>query len=402
MSHTFNEETLDALIRHQIGLLRFSGFVRNKIWRLLDATEADMRAQIANRLRRNAPGQITPANLRRMERLLVGLRETRIKAWRDVRETIFREMRAFARAEPAFEASILRTIVPVELGLTLPTAEALRSMVNTHPFQGATLSAHVAALRAADIRRIEQQIKIGMVQGETIPALGRRIVGTVALRGRNGVTEITRRNADIIVRTAVSGIGAAARALFALENVDLAPQEIFTATLDSRTTPICRAEDGNVYDVGTGPVFPLHMGERSLYTPILDGEAVGQRPIREFTQKGLVRDYTKANGLPLVSDRALLPHGHKGAFDAFARKRMRELTGTVPAKTTYTEFLNRQTSQFQDDILGPTRGKLFRSGGLTLDKFVDSTGKEIPLSELAKFEADAFTAAGLDPDKFTP
>ena len=335
-----------------------------------------------------------------MERLLVALRKTRIEAWKDVRKEIFEQMRAFVLAEPTFQADIFKGIFPVELGLVLPDAAFLRNIVNSQPFMGATLSQHVATMQAADILRIEQQIKIGMVQGETIPQISRRIVGTVSLRGRDGMTEITRRHAATIVRTATNGIGAAARARFAIENEDLVPKEMFTATLDSRTTPICRSLDGKVFNIGTGPVLPLHMNERSIYTPAADGEVVGERPIRNFTKQGLVRDYAKANGLGNISDRSQLPFGHKGAFDAFARKRMRQLTGTVPAKTTYTQFLERQSVQFQDDVLGPTRGRLFRKGGLTLDKFVDRTGQEIPLSQLAAFEAAAFRAAGLDPDKF--
>ena len=60
MAQTWNEELLDAMIRHQIGILRFDAGVRNRIWAILDATEADMRAQIANRLRRNTTGGLTP------------------------------------------------------------------------------------------------------------------------------------------------------------------------------------------------------------------------------------------------------------------------------------------------------------------------------------------------------
>ena len=122
--------------------------------------------------------------------------------------------------------------------------------------------------------------------------------------------------------------------------------------------------------------------------------------MKPVTEKGLIREFTSKEKITGVSKRANLPRGTKGKFDEFARKRTRELVGTVPAKTTYQEFLTNQSKQFQDDVLGKTKGKLFRSGGLKLDKFVDSSGREFTLSRLALDEASAFRAAGLDPKAF--
>jgi len=42
-----------------------------------------------------------------------------------------------------------------------------------------------------------------------------------------------------------------------------------------------------------------------------------------------------------------------------------------------------------------TRGKLFRKGGLTLDKFVDHSGKLFTLDELRAAHGAAFKAAGV-------
>ena len=43
---------------------------------------------------------------------------------------------------------------------------------------------------------------------------------------------------------------------------------------------------------------------------------------------------------------------------------------------------------------------MFRRGGLTMDRFVDRNGREFSLDELARSDADAFRAAGLDPSDF--
>lgn len=45
-----NEMFFDALLRHQIGLLRLDGRIRNKLIRLLDATEKDIADKVKSRL----------------------------------------------------------------------------------------------------------------------------------------------------------------------------------------------------------------------------------------------------------------------------------------------------------------------------------------------------------------
>jgi SPP1 gp7 family putative phage head morphogenesis protein len=401
--HTFNQQLFDALVRHQIGLLQFSGGVRNKVWALLDATEAQLRAQINDGLRGAAGEALTPKRLRQIEQTLRALRETRIKAWDQVDEVWFEEMQSLALAEPGFVAGAMDSIFPVDLGLEMPDPMRLKAIVESRPFMGQTLEGWAKKIRSDDIARIEQQIRIGMVQGEDIPSISRRIVGSLKLKGTDGVTAVTRRQAESITRTATNAVAAESRRELYLDNADLMDGELFVATLDSKTTPICRALDGKIYPVGEAPRLPLHWGERSAIAPVVDGEVIGERPFRAFTDQQLLREFAEQEGLDKVpKTRKGLPHGTKGAYDEFARKRMRELTGTVPAKTSYQEWLSTQSAQFQDDILGPTRGALFREGGLTLEKFVAEDGSELTLEQLAQREKAAFEAAGVDTTTLRP
>lgn len=396
---TSNDELLDALLRHQIGLLRYSGYLRNQIWRLLDETEGDLKEQIKRRLRQ-ATGPITTADLKRTDRLLEVLRETRVKAWTQVTNLWVAEMTALVIAEPTFASAAIRTVVPVTLDLGIPSTSQLRDLVRYHPFEGKVLGAWAEDMRESDIARIERAVRIGMTQGEALPAISRRVVGSVKFAGRDGVTQITRNGAAAITRTAVNSLANESRRLFALENKEWVDRELFVATLDSRTTPICRALDGDVFPVGEGPIPALHFACRSMRVLLVDAEPIGDRPMKPVTERMLVEEFAQKRRLGDIRRRQDLPHGTRGAFDDFARKRVRELTGTVPAKTTYAEFLSRQSEAFQRDVLGVTRARLYRRGGVTLDRFVDRAGNEIPLRDLARIEADAFRAAGLDPEDF--
>lgn len=102
----------------------------------------------------------------------------------------------------------------------------------------------------------------------------------------------------------------------------------------------CQALDGRVFALGKGIRPPAHIGCRSTTTPLL----VGQTDI--------------------LGDRA-------------------SAVGPVPAKTTYSEWLLGQSVQVQNDVLGIERARLFRKSQLTLDRFVDETGRYYTLDELA-------------------
>lgn len=55
----------------------------------------------------------------------------------------------------------------------------------------------------------------------------------------------------------------------------------------------------------------------------------------------------------------------------------------------------QQAASVQDDILGATRGKLFRANKIEIDKFTDSKGRVISLDQLRKKNAEMFSKAGM-------
>ena len=389
-----NDEWLDALIRHQIGLLRLSGKVRNDVLALLDATDRDIKELIETRLAKSM-------SVASQERLIQAIAAIRSESWKKSAQVWRDEMMALVQSEPAYLATALATVSPVLIDTVLPPIDTLRALVTHHPFQGQTLRQWANQIASEDLKRIEQQIRMGVVQGETSQQIARRVVGTVSQRGTDGVTEITRRQATAITRTAVNSYSNAAKRLFFDANKDVFDEEVYVATLDSRTTPVCRANDGKRFPVGKGPIPPLHWNCRSFRVASLDGEVLGDRPAKAVTTRQLLREYAAKMGIKPVGSRAALPHGHKGAFDQFARGRIRELTGVIDAKISFQTWLERQSTTFQIDILGPTRAKLFRDGNLKLDRFVNRKGDELTLAQLARKEREAFIAAGLDPDNFT-
>jgi len=395
---TVNEEFFDAIVRHQIFLMRLSGSIRNDVIKLLDATEVDIAARIRSDLLNNKGFSRT--SLRKLQTLEKYISTVRLKAWQEIDEVWLTELTELAKAEPEFVSKLLKTTVPVILDTVIPPAPVLEAIVTSAPFEGKTMHQWSKTIAAQDITRITNQIKIGMVQGQTSAQIARRVVGTVRLNGKDGVTEISRRHAATLTRTAVNHISNTAKRSFYKANESIFTGELYVATLDSRTSPICRSLDGKTFPVAVGPIPPMHFNCRSVRVGIIGKGPIGRRPAKATTQKKLLRDYTKENNLKPVSSRSNLPRGHKGKFDAFSGVEIRKATGTVPAKVSYQQWLGRQSVEFQDDVLGKTKGKLFRKGDLTLDRFVNRSGDELNLHELSVKHADAFRAAGLDPEDF--
>lgn len=400
MVKTVNEELQDAMLRHQTYILRYSGSVRNKINALLDATEQDIADKIRARLA-NAPGGLTgPYEVRRMQALQDQISTIRSGAWAKSSDELKNEMVNLSLAESATLGTTVTLLLPVAINVVQPTARLLRSIALSRPFHGRILMGWARDMEADDLRRIHNAIQVGMTEGQPTEAIVRRVIGTEALGYSDGVTQMTRANVSSIVRTAVNHIANHSREAWFQENSDVITEERFVATLDSRTTPICRAYDGQQFDVGTGPIPPLHFNCRSLRIAVIDGTLAGDRPAKPYTENQLAREYADENDIDDVSTRDDLPHGTKTDFDEWSRGRIKELVGPIPADTTYQDWLTGQSNSFQNDLLGVTKAKLFRDGGLKLTSFVNRQGDELTLHELAGKEADAFRAAGLDPSQF--
>ena len=95
-----------------------------------------------------------------------------------------------------------------------------------------------------------------------------------------------------------------------------------------------------------------------------------------------------------------MPYGTKTKYDKYERARIRELVGPVPSSKSYNNWLKEQSVVYQEETLGKAKAKLFRDGGLDLDKFVDRNYQPLTLKELAAREAEAFRRAGLDPKSY--
>lgn len=353
MPQTINEQLLDLAVSHQIGLQRLSTKTLRSVLVLLADLEEDVSARI---LRAG-----TEIHQTRLESMLKGIRDLHSEAYAEVSSRLAIDAKSLAVYEAEFQSSLISKTLPVEVSFNVPSVTQLVAAATKRPFQGHLLKDWSKQLGANALRRVQAAVRQGAAEGQTTSEVVKRIRGTRALRYKDGVVAMSRRGAESLVRTAMNHVATAAREATYEENSDLIGSVRWVSTLDNRTTPVCRANDGKVFKVGEGPRPPIHWGCRSTTVPV----------IKSWKDLGI--DIDEA------------PSGTRASMN-----------GQVPVSETYQSWLQRQPVAMQDDILGATRGRLFRAGGVTVERFVDATGRQYTIPELRARDAAAFRAAGLN------
>jgi hypothetical protein len=351
-----NEKLFDESIAHQIDLLGYSNAVVRKMIRLLNATDADLMAQLTARL------DTLPANsftMERLDQLLASVRALNTQAYDTVSAELTKELKELTEYEAQYQQKLLRVTVPVPIASV--NAEAVYAAAIARPFQGRLLREWMQGLEQGKAAVIRDAVRIGYVESQTTSEIVKRIRGTKALNYSDGLLNITRTNAESVVLTALAHTSNFAQQSLYNANADVMKGVRYTATLDTRTTLFCSSHDGTVYPiVGAKPAIPQHWRCRSRYVAVT----------KSFRELGL-------------------------DIDEFSPSTRASIDGQVPATTTYQEWLKKQSIERQNDVLGVTKATLFRKGDLPLDRFISKQGHEYTIAELRLRDAEAFKRAGL-------
>lgn len=416
-----NELLFDRANRHEVDIRRYSNRQIRQMLRYLEELDAKTVTKLREALprivkpgQRNSVAELSESQRKRLEQLLVDIRLLRETALKTVGGDLKKELADFAVAEADFEARLIQGAIPIaEVTVATVSAMQIRAVVNTNAFKGQLLTDLMGNLRRQDQARITEAVVDGFVSGETTDNIVRKIVGTRASGYTDGLTSITRREASTIARTALTTYADTARQEVWNANADIIVALRWTSTLDGRTSSVCRSRDGKLVPQGgntppegadlldpPGARPAAHPNCRSRMVPQMGWEGVfGDRPYVTDTRNRRKREIdfradAKANAGP-ARWKEMSQKQRNAAIRDVREAWAREAIGTVPAKTTYQQWLKRQPAKFQDDVLGKTKGALFRRGGLQLDQFVDHSGKELTLPELKSKFPDAFEEANV-------
>ena len=316
----------DDAVRRRIALERYSNDQIRKTLPFLKEVERDLIGRIAQ-LRAEANSRAGQIRLASQERLLASIQSVYAEAYGKLNERLQSGMTRLAGSEAARVSEALADAAGsagLEFTTNQLTATSAFEIAAARPMQGAMLKDWLDDLEPSHRRRLEQSLRISFAEGESLETAINRI---------RDATTLNERGLAALIRTSNSHIAAAVTEATYEANADIIEGVEWVSTLDARTTPICRARDGKRYKVGEGPRPPAHIGCRSTTIAVLMG------------------------------------------MDPLPRE-------------TYSQWLKRQPAATQDDILGPARGKLFRDGALSVDRFTDMKGKALTLEELGYSSRD--------------
>ena len=389
MARSANERLRDAALRRAIGVRRYSAGLARRATRILEAGDSELVKLLRRRL-----GLVRSPTDERWTDLLNDIRATRDPVFREYRETVRSELRELASVEALREAQLLELVVPFDVAFNRVPPEALRAILTARPFQGKFLREWWKELRLDDQRRLRTALQTGLTIGRSVDEMVRTVVGTRGAGYADGATAVTRREASAILRTAVNHVSNSAREAVWAENEVAIAAQVYTATLDGRTSAVCRANDGKIRTKPGAPVpegfervkpsniaLPAHLNCRSVYVAYLDGLGlVGDRP---FVRDSRTRRERETDFRKIARETGRSVREVRAQWTA-------ENIGRVPAATSYSEFLKRQPTGFQNEVLGVRKARLFRAGKLELNQFIDRRGNELTLAELEAKYPDAF------------
>lgn len=343
---TIQRSLFDLLLKRQIDVGRYGEKRVRDILSLLNAADRELLAKIADTDSKTFTGA-------RLKRLLKEIRKMIDATYSELYEGIRDEAYTFAGNAADFGKKALASQLPLKWSPVAISKEQLLAIVDDTPIaigkdKRLLLEEIFTSMAANKEEAIRGALRLGMVQGETVDQMIRRLRGTRSEQYRDGVLEGSRRSMAGVVRSVVQHTNNQAVQRVYEKNQSVLNGWVYVATMDSRTCPVCFSKSGKQFDIGEGPFPILHVNCRCFQAPA----------IKSWEELGF-------DGLP--------------EFPAFQRA---SKGGPVDADISFNDWLKDQDHQTQVELLGPARAKLFADGKMKLDRFTDSSGELYTLEEL--------------------
>jgi hypothetical protein len=227
------------------------------------------------------------------------------------------------------------------------------------------LSSYIKDMTGKEIARVNKAVSDGYSQGLTNQQIVTNIRGTKANRFNDGILKKVNNANASMVRTSIQHVSTQARVATMKQNSDLVKGYKIVVTFDDRTTTLCYdlGQQDETYQVGRGPMPPLHIGCRDTIVSVFS-EAF------DFLDAGATRASVGATGGKQVSAKL-------GSYD----------------------WMLQQPVKFQEASMGVTRSRLLRDGGLTPTGYAklstDRRFNTLTIDEMRKKNPTVFENAGL-------
>ncbi|AZQ94352.1 minor capsid protein [Moraxella catarrhalis] len=202
---------------------------------------------------------------------------------------------------------------------------------------GVTLNQILAKFGDEQSTKISNAISYAYANGLPNQELVRIIRGTRKNRYQDGILQITTRHAKTIAHTGTAIVANQAKQQFIHDNKDIIKGIKVIATLDLRTSSICRGLDGVFMPLDKARYPPYHFNCRSSFEIVYDGY---QTPKQRASMDGVVKNQS------------------------------------------YYEWLKNQPKAYQVEVLGKKKAKLFQESSVDEFKEFDKNLRPMTLDEI--------------------
>lgn len=365
-----NDLLQDEAIRHQEVLQRYSNGVVARIIATLNRTDKRLLAELAALLENMSPASFS---MERLESLLTSTRSLSAAAYEQIGRELTEELRQFVPYELSYQAQMLTSHLPAGVHVAAVSAEQAYAAAMSRPFQGVLLRDIWGDLDASKMRSVRRAVAQGFTESKTTGQIVQELRGTRAKSYADGLIQKDRRDVEAVVRTALGHTASVAQSQVEAANDDVIKYARWSSTLDSRTSAPCRLRDGKLYTPGehkpVGHKLPWGGGPGAFHWRC--------RSARTFVMKSHAELGIDVPEIVVVG------------------RQRASMDGSVPAETTYGAWLSKQSFARQVDVLGETRARLLRDGGMPMGAMYSPSGKTLTLDDLRKRDAEAFKLAGL-------
>lgn len=256
-------------------------------------------------------------SLRSIAPTLAAIADQRGEAYARISDQLIAELQSTAASEASFAVETTNDVLDQPFSAFGSAALAgLFATILSRPADGLSVDDHLTTLRNSDINNISRRIRAMATAGQNAEVIIRAL--------RQGEFQTAARHTIGTVQTLLTHVAAASLDTLVQRNPASFRGLRWTSILDGRTSAVCRARSGEIYRPFEGPRPPAHFRCRSIMVPILVG------------------------------------------------------FGNI-TEPSYEDWLRRQPGDFIEEVLGPKRAKLFISGDISLDRFIDDAGRTRPL-----------------------
>lgn len=397
MAENTSEALADRLTIRAIALLKLSASMRLTLLKSLKALEQELVAKIAqiDVTRVSA----TTYQQARLKALLTQTRQLTNSTYKKQIAIDFQnELQLVAGEESRFILNAINKSVGIDLATVALSPETIREIARDTLIQGAKSSQWWAQQALRLQHRFALEMRQGMLAGETIDQMVRRIRGTAARGFKDGIMQSARREAAALVRTSVQAVSNASYQAMFSANDDIVKAQQWLSTLDSRVTVYCITRSGKLYSLDNPPRpighnIPwnggpgrIHWSCRSVSLPILKSwqELSRTDAIRTGTEKGGGRP----TSITRFFNQRLKARGFSPSeIDQIKMDTRSSMDGQVAGDLTFNVWLRKKEKDipgFAANLLGKGKADLWKRGQITLEELIDFRGNPLTLEELKR------------------